>query len=123
MRLKLAVVVLIFAAGCASTEMRTYVGKPIEEAMISYGPPENVFAMPDGRRAYQFRWGGGTYVTPGQATSRGTTIGNVTTVQTTMTPATIYESQGCLITFIAEDRDADGHFVVEEYRVPRQLVC
>lgn len=107
--------------GCASTEMRTFVGKPIEETMFAYGQPVQVFALPDGRRAYQYRWGGGTVAIPGRTTATAQTFGNLTTVQSTSSPAAIYESAGCLITFIAKDRS--GVYMVEEYRVPKQLVC
>lgn len=109
-------------AGCASTEMRTFVGKPVEETMFAYGEPVHVIEMSDRRRAYQYRWGGGTVVVPGQVNATAQTFGNITTVRSTSTPAAIYESAGCLITFIASDH-GEGRYVVEEYRVPKQLVC
>ena len=112
---------LSILTGCVSTEMKSYVGKSIEETFISYGKPENVFEFPDGRRAYQFRWGGGSFATPAKGTAIATSVGNVTTVQTTSTPATIMNSPGCLITYIA--RDGGNGFVIEEYRYPKRLVC
>lgn len=118
----IVIALMLFLTGCASTEMRALVGKPVEEAFIEYGRAENVFQMPDGRRAYQFRWGGGVLSSPGNTVSTGSTTGNVTTVITTATPVMIYQSQGCLITFIARDSGGE-RFVIEEYRVPRQLVC
>ncbi|OYU72052.1 MAG: hypothetical protein CFE32_24880, partial [Alphaproteobacteria bacterium PA3] len=57
---------LTAVASCASTEMKTFVGKPIEEAMFAYGRPENVMTLSDTSKAYQFRWGGGTTVLPSQ---------------------------------------------------------
>ena len=108
-------------AGCASTEMRTFVGKPVEETMFAYGQPAHVIELPDGRRAYQYRWGGGTVAVPGRTTAVSQTFGNVTTIQSTSTPAAIYESAGCLITFIAKEQS--GRYVIEDYRVPKQLVC
>lgn len=109
-------------ASCASTEMKTFIGKPAEEAMFAYGPPANVFDLSDGRRAYQYRWGGGAVMMPGRATSTAQSFGSITTVQTTATPAAIFESAGCLITFIARDQGG-GRWVLEDYRVPKQLVC
>lgn len=40
--------------GCASDIMRGYLGRGPEAVMARYGPPDNVFDMPDGRRAYQW---------------------------------------------------------------------
>lgn len=117
----LAFIALAALSGCASTEMRPYVGKPIEEAFISYGRPENVFDLPGGTRAFQFRWGGGQGVIPGQAITTVTTTGSLTTARTAGTPPIIYDAPGCLITFIA--RDSGAGYIVEEYRVPKQLTC
>jgi len=119
MRAILALAVLL--SGCASTEMRSYVGRSVDEVLIAYGRPENVFQLQDGRRAYQFRWGGGAVVAPGTSTSTASTIGSVTTITSTATPAMLYESAGCLITFIA--KESDQGYIIDEYRVPRQLVC
>ncbi len=113
--------VLFTIASCASTEMKTLVGKPIEEAMFAYGRPENVINLSDNSKAYQFRWGGGTTVLPSQSTSTAQVYGNNATVRTTATPALIMESQGCLITFITVNNgDKD---VITDYRIPKQLVC
>lgn len=115
------VVVALVLSACASTEMRGFVGKPVEETAFAYGRPANVIDLPDGRRGYQYRWGGGAVVAPGHAVTTASTVGGVTTATTTATPTAVFESRGCLITFIARDH---GHgYVVEEYRVPKQLVC
>ncbi|MFN7611390.1 MAG: hypothetical protein ACK5QX_10725 [bacterium] len=108
-------------ASCASTEMKTFVGKPIEEAMFAYGRPENVMTLSDTSKAYQFRWGGGATVLPSQTTSTAQVYGNSATVRTTATPAMIMESQGCLITFITVNNGTKD--VITEYRIPKQLVC
>jgi hypothetical protein len=114
-------IVLFALAGCVSTGMKKLVGQPIEEAMIAYGQPENVIEFPDGRRAYQYRWGGGSFVQPGTGTATVTNTGNVAVVTTTSTPAMVLNSPGCLITFIAVKRGSG--FVITDYRVPKQLVC
>lgn len=58
---------------------------------------------------------------PGYANSTVTPTGLGYNVTTTATPAYIVESQGCLVTLIA--RPAGNDFIVEEYRIPKRLVC
>ena len=48
------VATLVALAGCASQQMKTYVGKDIQDVMVDYGKPDNEFNMPDGRRAFQW---------------------------------------------------------------------
>lgn len=105
-------------AGCVSTEMRRYVGSNISEVQIAYGQPEQIIALPDGRKAYQFRSGGGAAVIPGNTSSTIVQTGNVATVHATGTPAAIVQSNGCLLTFIV---DPGGR--VTDIRVPKGLVC
>ncbi|MEP7007986.1 MAG: hypothetical protein ABI810_18540 [Sphingomonas bacterium] len=47
-------VAVLTLAGCATDIMRRYVGRGPEAVMARYGPPDNVYALPDGRRAYQW---------------------------------------------------------------------
>ena len=107
----------LLLAGCVSTQMKSFVGKDISEAFIRYGAPEQVIQMPDGRRAFQFRWGGGVVPVAGQAT----TAFDYNTITTTATPAMIYNAPGCLITFIATGEGS--RWTVTETRTPKQLVC
>lgn len=95
-------------SGCVSTEMASYVGKPAEELILSYGPPVNEVALPDGGKAMQYLWGGSQ-----QAASVATGVG---------APATTVQSQGCLISYILR-KDARGAWVVTDYRYPARLVC
>lgn len=113
---------LAMLSACASTAMQRYVGKSVSEAYMAYGQPQAVFDLPDGRRAFQFYWGGGSGVIPAnsQTIIRPTGLGAYQ-VTTTGTPAMIYESKGCLVTLIA--RPAGSDFVVEEYRIPKRIVC
>lgn len=120
MRSTLLLTALLLAA-CASTEMRQYVGKDVTELQMAYGAPENVIDLPDGRRAFQYRWGGGAGVIPGQSTSTVQSWGNTATVSTTATPAMAFQSPGCLITYIASP--AGNLWTVTDIRVPKQLVC
>lgn len=117
MRLITLVLAAALLAACASTEMRAYIGRPISDVLLDYGPPEQVIDLPDGRKAYQFRWGGGAYVVPGQSHATAITTGNVTTVTHTGAPSVVGYSEGCLISFIASGD------VVQEIRPPRELTC
>ena len=121
-RFILAATLAVAVAGCASTAMKQHVGQSINEAFFAYGKPENVFDLPDGRRAVQFYWGGSSGVVPGQAntTINPTGFGSYS-VATTSIPATYVESDGCLVTLIARPQGND--FIVEEYRIPKRLVC
>ena len=114
---------VLLVVGCASTAAKQYVGQSIEEAYFELGPPENVIDLVDGRRAFQFYWGGGEYMTPARATStiRPGYNGSAT-VDTVMTPAQVYSSKGCLITLIADGSDEAG-WIVREWRIPDRLVC
>lgn len=42
-------------SGCATSVMEGFIGQPVQAAVARYGPPEVVFDMPDGRRAFQWR--------------------------------------------------------------------
>lgn len=112
---------LVALAGCVSTEMRKFVGQDISEVMIRYGQPEHVIAMPDGRRAFQFRHGGGPVVVPGTTSSTVTSWGNTAYVNTTAMPAMAFDAPGCLLTFLAVS--SGGSWRVSDVRVPKQLVC
>ena len=41
-------------AGCSSEIMQSYVGHPVQDVLLDYGPPANAFDMPDGRRVFQW---------------------------------------------------------------------
>ena len=64
---RIIVIVLLLASllvGCVSSQMKQFIGKDISEVMVEHGRPHNVFDMPDGRKAYQFYWGGGSFALP-----------------------------------------------------------
>lgn len=66
MRKRIIIAVLALAlSGCATGIMESYVGRSVPEAAVRYGPPTNVFDMPDGRRAFQWEMSS-SYVTPRQ---------------------------------------------------------
>lgn len=45
---------LVVLSGCASTVLEGYVGKPVVEAELDFGPPINIIELSDQRRAYQW---------------------------------------------------------------------
>ncbi|ABD27451.1 conserved hypothetical protein [Novosphingobium aromaticivorans DSM 12444] len=117
----LCLISAIALAGCASTAMKQYVGESVTEAVMRLGPPENAFDLPDGRRAFQWHWGGGAVVVPGHTAATVAPVGSVAVVNATSTPAYVAESDGCLVTLIAKPVGND--YRVEEYRIPKRLVC
>ena len=124
---------LIFAfalsmlGGCVSTHMKQFMNKDIREVMIDAGPPINAFDMGNGVRAFQFRWGGGSFAFP-QTTN---TTGNVTSysntawlsAQSITTGGGTYHSEGCLITYLATWSAERNTWVVTSIRYPKGLVC
>ncbi|MEL7198670.1 MAG: hypothetical protein AAGL10_10170 [Pseudomonadota bacterium] len=42
-------------SGCASQILKGFVGRDVGTVIARYGPYENAFDMPDGRRAFQWR--------------------------------------------------------------------
>jgi hypothetical protein len=52
-----ALIVLIcfgFLTACASEVLKSYVGKPVTEAILDNGPPTNIVELEEGHRAYQW---------------------------------------------------------------------
>lgn len=126
-RLAGLVICAITAAGCVSTHMKQFIGKDIREVIMVSGPPINAFDLPEGRRAFQYRFGGGQLVQPTVSTESGTAIvfNNQAWYekQTITKPSRVVEIEGCLISYIASfDEQKDG-WIVEDIRYPKQLVC
>src|SRR5690606_21252644 len=121
MRYILVAAFALTLGACASSAMKSYVGQSVSEAYFDLGRPESIFDLPDGRRAFQFRWGGGAVPVAGYSNTNIAATGSGYAVTTTSMPAMIVESEGCLVTLIA--RQADEDFLVEEYRIPQRLVC
>ena len=122
MKKTIVMALALVLGGCASTAMKSFTGQSINEAFFKYGRPENVFDLPDGRRAFQFYWGGGSFTVPTTSTTALNSNGlGGFTATTTSIPAGIVGSKGCLVTLIARPKGDD--FIVEEYRIPKRLVC
>jgi hypothetical protein len=116
-----ATLALLSLVSCVSTMMEGYLGKPIEEAQLEFGPPIQVLDMPDGRRAFQFRYGGGPVMVPGSSTSTVTTYGNTATVNTFGTPGGVLYTEGCILTFFALKEG--NAWIIRDLKVPGGLVC
>lgn len=117
----------LLLTGCVSTHMQQFIGEDIREVVMVDGPPTNVFEHSEGRRVFQFYWGGGSYTIPGTATTTANayTLGSSVygAATTVSTPATNVSSDGCLISYITRwDESRDG-WIVEEVRFPQRLVC
>jgi len=108
-------------SACASQFANRYMGKDVVEIELENGKPANIIELPDGRRSYQYYWGGGTFVTPQTTTGTVNVVGNIAYVQSQSTPGTVVSSPGCLINFIAERRG--DRWVVIEGRWPDRHVC
>lgn len=121
--------VLLSAAmvGCVSSHMKKYIDRDIRDVMLDSGPPINAFDMPDSTRAFQFRWGGGSFALPQTTSTSGTVtaIGNSAWFQSQSISSggTIASSEGCVITYFAKWNDGIKSWVVVSYRYPKQLVC
>jgi len=121
MKILIVIFLAIVLTGCASTQMKSYIDKPIQEADLELGKPVNIIELPNNRRAYQYYWGGGTVVIPGSAES--TITGNTysTNINTIYKPAMVVSSKGCLVTLIASR--IKGVWIVKDWRIPQKLVC
>lgn len=118
---------ILFLTSCVSSHMAKYVGEDIREVIIDSGNPVNAFDMPDGERAFQFYWGGGTYQSPHITSTVGllTLSGNTawTTATSITTGGYLVDNKGCLITYIAIWNEAKNGWIVKDTRYPKRTVC
>lgn len=119
----LGLLVALTVTGCASQIMKGYVGKPLQEAMVQYGPPQNAFDMGDGRRAFQWSMEN-SYTTPTFATNSGTAIpiGNsVYWTQNTQISGGQPITQKCVYTLYARWSESAHSWIVEGFAKPRYM--
>ncbi|HUE86440.1 MAG TPA: hypothetical protein VMO26_10215 [Vicinamibacterales bacterium] len=114
-------------AGCVSTHMKQFIGKDARVIQVQDGPPIAVFDLPDGRRALQYRIGGGTVTLPQTTTTNGQVqlIGDQAwySQQAITTGGQTFTTDGCLVTYFALwDTTANG-WIVKDIYYPRRLVC
>jgi hypothetical protein len=127
MRNLISFLFFVLVTGCVSTEMKSYIGKDIREVILVNGPPFNAMDMGDEVRAFQFRWGGGSFTVP--QTTR--TTGNVTfygnsawlNARSITTGGNTFHSEGCIISYLTEWSARSEGWIVTDYRYPKQLVC
>lgn len=83
----------------------------------------NAFDMGDGRRAFQWRIGGGSFVTPQTTTGTVSMIGNTAYLNATTIGGEVVSSSGCLVTYFARRDAARDAWIVQDISFPDRLVC
>lgn len=114
----------LFLTGCASSVMNGFVGKPVQSAMVKYGPPVNAFDMGDGRRAFQWVMRS-TYTTPVTATNSGTAIPMGSSVywsQNTQISGGQPITNECAYTLYGRWSESANTWMIEGFEKPR-LMC
>lgn len=118
---------LLCLQACASTHMKRYVGKDLRYVVLEDGQPEHAMDMPDGTRAFQFRWGGGRAYVPQTTTATGQVklVGDSVyfSEQKLTSGGFIIDNPGCLITYFAKFDPATKGWIVVGYTYPHRLVC
>lgn len=116
----LAIAAAVALTGCASQIMSGFVGQPLQQAMVKYGPPSNAFDMPDGRRAFQWAMSS-TYVTPTYSTTTGNAYGygNSVNWQTnTQITGGVPITSKCAYTLYGRWSDGANAWIVEGFEKP-----
>ena len=106
--------------------MKRFIGKDTRYIDIDDGAPVNAFDLPDGRRAFQYPWGGGTYAVPHTTTTGGRVQLVANTAYHTerkLPEAYTVENPGCVITYIAEWSGAKNGWFVVAISNPTRAVC
>lgn len=75
MKKVITIAILLAVSGCASSMMQGYVGQSIQQVVAKQRPPDNIFDMGDGRRAFQWIKTE-TTTTPVTATNYGQAYGS-----------------------------------------------
>jgi len=121
----ISIIFLLLLAGCASTHMKQYIGKDVLSIVLDEGPPENVFDLEDGKRAFQYYWGGGTFAMPQttNVTANTTYAGNSawTTATATTYGGGVFSTKGCLITYIGVWNGTA--WIIEDIHYPKRAFC
>ena len=123
----LAVGIALMSASCVSTHMKQYIGKDVRYVVLADGQPESAMDMPDGTRAFQFRWGGGSYYVPKTTTADGQIqlVGNSIyySEKKLQTGGVVVNNPGCLITYFAKWDATHRGWIVVSISYPKKLVC
>lgn len=116
----------LLLSGCATGIMEGFVGQPLQVGMARYGPPANVFDMPDGRRAFQWQIDSETYMprqtygTVNVYAPPGSYTANANYSQTTYGGQTIRQS--CLYTMYARWQPSQNAWIFESFEKP-SIMC
>lgn len=67
-RFSAIIIIAIGLNSCATTanyseKIKTWVGHDVNELITSWGPPSDVYTMPNGNKMYTWLWNGSTLVT------------------------------------------------------------
>ena len=118
-RVFISAVLALALSACASQIMRGYVGKPLQEVMLDYGPPVNAMDMPDGTRAFQWAISS-AFVTPTHVTSTTTPAGNMWLTNTQITGGQLI-TNSCVYTMFARWSEEQRTWVFTDFRRPSAL--
>lgn len=110
--------VLLILTACASQIMKSYIGAPISSVMLDYGPPDNVYDLRPGERAYQWRQRK-TQVVAGQSSGEVRQTRRGRRYEVTETPGYVEQTE-CFYTFYARSSASDWY--VTSFRQP-SLEC
>ncbi|NLS20654.1 hypothetical protein HGP16_29500 [Rhizobium sp. P40RR-XXII] len=113
-----ALAVLLVLPACASQIMKSYIGAPISSVMLDYGPPDNVYDLRQGERAYQWRKPK-TQVVSGQSSGEVKETRRGKRYEVTETPGYVEQTE-CFYTFYTRSSGADWY--VTSFRQP-SLEC
>lgn len=119
-----AAISLLFLVGCASDVMRGYVGSPLTEPVLDYGPPAFAFDTGQGSRAFVWRMQSAVTL-PGSASTTASAfpIGNSTSVyaNTIINPPQTILSDCAYALYAERISDAEGPAAwrVTGFRKPR----
>lgn len=113
-----ALSVLLFLTACASQIMKSYIGAPINSVMLDYGPPDNVYDLSRGERAYQWRRQK-TEAISGQSTGEIRETRRGRRYEVTETPGYVERTE-CFYTFFTRSSVSDWY--VASFRQP-SLEC
>lgn len=114
--------VFLAISGCASTEMKSYVGQDIREVMLTNGQPIGAIDMGNGVRAFQFMWGGSarTSVQTQSSTKVDSTWFGKSEIASN---GSTVVSNGCVVSYLTRWSEPKESWVIYDYRIPKQLVC
>lgn len=118
---KLIIIAALALTGCASSIMQGFVGQSVQEAMVRYGPPANVFDMGDGRRAFQWVMTQ-SYVMPTNVTNTGNAYGignSVYWTQNTQITGGQPITNQCAYTLFGRWNESAKQWVVEGFVKPK----